>query len=226
MSFLAREPAPPKANATPRPSTRMATRRRVPVDGPADEEIIRRVQQGEVTPFTILFDRYYHRLERFVRHLGVPEADLDDVLSETFIRAFSRAHSFDPNHGARYVSYLYTIARNLSTDRLRERGRTPEMLLIDDLWSEPDPQAPMPEQTLLHRADVELIRKAMCYLSPSDREIITLSYDREMTCREIMEVMKKPSVTAVTTHLYKAMKRLRELVHNSDTNEPAAAKNR
>src|SRR5688500_7106875 len=127
MSFLTREPAPPKQNPPSRPSGRMTTRRRVPVDGPSDDEIIRRVQQGEVIPFTILFDRYYHRLERFVRHLGVPEADLDDVLSETFTRAFSRAASYDPNHGARYVSYLYTTARNLATDRLRERGRTPEM---------------------------------------------------------------------------------------------------
>ena len=49
-------------------------------------------------------------------------------------------------------------------------------------------------------------------LSSSDREIIILSYDRELSCREIMAIMGKPSVTSVTTHLYKAMKRLRGLV--------------
>jgi RNA polymerase sigma-70 factor, ECF subfamily len=177
-----------------------------------DEEIIRRVQRGEATLFGLIFERYYGRLERFVRHLGVPESELEDVLSEAFTRAFTRVRSFDPDSGTRYVSYLYAIARNLVTDRHRERGRMPELVLLEDAWQEPDREAEAPVDTVLRRAEVERIREALGRLGPTDREIITLSYDRELSCREIMEIMGKPSVTSVTTHLYKAMKRLRELV--------------
>jgi DNA-directed RNA polymerase specialized sigma24 family protein len=56
-------------------------------------------------------------------------------------------------------------------------------------------------------------------LAPSDREIIALSYERDLSCKEIMEVMQKPSVTAVTTHLYKAMKKLRALVLADEAGE-------
>jgi len=49
-------------------------------------------------------------------------------------------------------------------------------------------------------------------LSPTDREILVLAYDRELNSREIMQITGKPSVTAVTTHVYKAMKKLREHV--------------
>jgi len=49
-------------------------------------------------------------------------------------------------------------------------------------------------------------------LAPADREIIALSYDRDLSSKEIMAIMQKPSVTAVTTHLHKAMKKLRALV--------------
>lgn len=191
------------------------------LNGAPDEEIIRRVQQGDAKLFSVIFERYYRRLERFIRQLGLPEPDLEDALSETFSRAFSRVQSFNPDAGARYVSYLYAIARNLVTDRLRERGRMPEMNLLEDIWQEPDPKQEAPEQTLLRSEEVRRIREAIQRLSPSDREIITLSYDRELSCREIMAVMGKPSITSVTTHLYKAMKRLREIVRAA---EEAAAR--
>jgi RNA polymerase sigma-70 factor (ECF subfamily) len=178
-----------------------------------DEEIIRHVQRGEAQLFGVIFERHYARLERFVRGLGVPDADLEDVLGDTFARAFARVDSFRPETGARYVSYLYAIARNLVTDRRRSRGRMPETTLLEEAYQEPDPAAPQPAATALHRDDVERIRRALALLRPSDREIITLSYDRELSCREIMFVMGKPSVTSVTTHLYKAIRRLRDLVH-------------
>jgi RNA polymerase sigma-70 factor (ECF subfamily) len=191
------------------------------LNGVSDEEIIRRVQRGEGKLFSAIFERYYTRLERFIRQLGLPEADLEDALAETFSRAYTRVQSFNPDAGARYVSYLYAIARNLTTDRLRERGRTPEMSLLDDAWQEPDPKAALPADVVVRSDEVRRIRDAIQRLNPSDREIITLSYDRELSCREIMEVMGKPSITSVTTHLYKAMKRLRELVRLS---EEAAAR--
>jgi RNA polymerase sigma factor (sigma-70 family) len=137
---------------------------------------------------------------------------MEDVLAETFSRAFARVRSFNPDSGTRYVSYLYAIARNLATDRLRERGRMPELTLLEDAGQEPDPHIEAPLDLVLRQEEVGRIREALAQLSASDREIITLSYDRELTCREIMQVMGKPSITAVTTHLYKAMKRLRHLV--------------
>jgi RNA polymerase sigma-70 factor, ECF subfamily len=189
----------------------------------SDEEIVRRVQEGDAKLFSVIFERHYGRLERFVRHLGVPAHELEDVLGEAFTRAFARIQSFRPDSGARYVSYLYAVTRNLVTDRLRERGRMPETTLLEEAWQEPDLQVEAPEDRVLRQEEVQRIRDAMRRLSPSDREIITLSYDRELSCREIMEIMGKPSITSVTTHLYKAMKRLRQLVNAA---EPAAIRSR
>lgn len=189
--------------------------------GVPDEEIIRRVQGGESRLFSVIFERHYARMERFVRGLGVSDAELEDVLADTFSRAFSRVESFRPETGARYVSYLYAIARNQVTDRLRQRGRMPETTLLEEALGEEDSRAEHPQEALLLREDVSQIRQALERLSPSDREIISLSYDRELNCREIMAVMGKPSITSVTTHLYKAMKRLRALVlAEEDGREP------
>ncbi len=186
-----------------------------------DEEVVRRVQAGETDLFVHIYDRYKGRIARFMRHLGVAEGELEDLLAETFTRALARISSFKVDSGTRYVSYLYTVARNLVTDRLRERIRTPEMTPLETAWEEPDLKAESPVDRMMWRDDLRRIRSAMDRLSQSDREIIVLSYERELSCREIMAIMGKPSITSVTTHLYKAMKRLRELVHSS---EPLAAR--
>lgn len=177
-----------------------------------DEALVARIQRGETGLFAILFRRHYSRMERFFWHLGVRDDDLSDLLAELFGRAYSRIAGFKVESGTRYVSYLYAIARNLATDRARERGRQPEFVPLDEAWDEPDRSAPGPVQTVLWREEVAEIRRALDRLSPSDREIILLSYDRELSCREIQQIMQKPSVSAVTTHLSKAMKRLRQAV--------------
>jgi len=188
----------------------------------SDEEIVRRVQNGERSLFTIIFDRHYARLERFVRRLGLRNADLEDVLADTFSRALRGIQSFNPDSGAKYVSYLYAIARNLVTDKRREQARLPEMELIEELYTEPDSNAPSPMENVLWLEQVDTVRQAMSRLTPSDREIISLSYDRELSSREIMEVMGKPSITSVTTHLYKAIKKLRTLAYQVSREAPAA----
>jgi RNA polymerase sigma-70 factor (ECF subfamily) len=180
-----------------------------------DEEVVTQVQAGQAELFEIIFDRHYGRIERYVRGLGIANAEMEDVVSETFIRAFARVRSFDRSTGTRYLSYLYAIARNLCTDRIRERMRAPEATFIED-----DEVADLPDEreegsplaALLKREQLDRIRAALAMLAPSDQEIIALSYERDLSSKEIMEVMQKPSVTAVTTHLYKAIKKLRALV--------------
>jgi RNA polymerase sigma factor (sigma-70 family) len=194
-----------------------------------DEEVVTQVQAGQAELFEIIFDRHYGRIERYVRGLGLPDADLEDVVSETFIRAFARVRSFDRSTGTRYLSYLYAIARNLCTDRIRERMRTPEATFIEadevaDLPDEREEGSPL--AALLKREQLDRIRAALAMLTPSDQEIIALSYERDLSCKEIMEVMQKPSVTAVTTHLYKAIKKLRTLVLAEEAGAPHDAGSR
>jgi RNA polymerase sigma-70 factor, ECF subfamily len=192
-----------------------------------DEEVVARVQAGEVELFEIIFDRHYARIERYVRGLGTPDAELEDVVADAFTRAFARIRSFDSASGTRYVSYLYAIARNLATDRLRERLRAPEVTFLEDVRATETPDERVegsPLATLLQHEQLDRIRTALAMLSPSDQEIIALSYERELSCKEIMEVMQKPSVTAVTTHLYKAIKKLRALVLSDE--EKAGRENR
>jgi RNA polymerase sigma-70 factor, ECF subfamily len=192
----------------------------------SDEDVIQRVQRGETELFELVFERHYTRIERYLRHLGVAERDREDLAAETFARALSRVASFNAASGTRYVTYLYAIARNLVADHARTWSRAPELVGLeaaDGVMDVASHRESDPLLAVMHADEVQRVRQAMTKLKPSDREMIYLSFDRELSSKEIMAVMNKPSVTSVTTHLYKAMKKLRALVLANEPREPRAA---
>jgi RNA polymerase sigma factor (sigma-70 family) len=81
------------------------------------------IEQAKRTPeiFTAIFDRHYRNIYAYVaRRLGPDLAE--DVASETFLTAFDRRHSFDPERGdAR--PWLYGIASNLVARHVRAETR-------------------------------------------------------------------------------------------------------
>src|SRR5438874_11678437 len=91
---------------------------------PTDEEILRRVQNGDRDAFLMLFDRYHGRVESYARRqMQNPEA-ARDIASETFLRAFRTVDSFRLGEIS-YVGYLFLICRRLM---LTERSRFGGML--------------------------------------------------------------------------------------------------
>ena len=65
---------------------------------------------------------------------------------------------------------------------------------------------------------MELVRKALCELSPKDRELLLLKYTEDWTCRELAERLGV-SVTTVETRLYRARGRLRNELARLDVIE-------
>jgi len=126
-----------------------------------DEEIVARVQAGEPELFELIFDRHYARIERSVGGLGLPAPDREDMVSETFLRAFAGIGSFQVGTGKRYLPYLYAIARNLCTDRLRQRHRLRQSICLEErevAEIPDDSEHAAPLATLLKREQQDCIR--------------------------------------------------------------------
>src|SRR5262245_59681982 len=84
---------------------------------------MRRVQAGETRALELLVQRWTPRLASFFYRLtGDPHA-ADDLMQETFVRVWTARASFQP--GARFSPWIHAIARNLATDRSRNRERKP-----------------------------------------------------------------------------------------------------
>ncbi len=88
-------------------------------DEASDEMLMVRYQRGDRHAFATLVRRYKRPIFNFVlRQLRDPAAT-EDVTQEVFLRVVQSASEF--KHEARFTTWLYTIARNLTIDQLRKR---------------------------------------------------------------------------------------------------------
>jgi RNA polymerase sigma-70 factor (ECF subfamily) len=182
---------------------------------PSDEQVLVRVQRGERGAYVALFDRYYPRVYRYARwHSGDPDL-ATDAASETFVRAYCAVDGFRTEDHTPYLAYLLQICRRiLMSNRFRQSSNRTESL--DESDSEARrliDSCPPPLEYVLEEEQREMIRQSLLQLAPLDREIIALAYEQDLSRRDIAALMGKPSTTAVTTHLYRAMQKLREAVN-------------
>jgi RNA polymerase sigma-70 factor (ECF subfamily) len=179
-----------------------------------DELIIRRVQAGDLALFGELHKRYYKRVWGYL-HRCLGDVDTaQDLASDTFVNAYRAIGHYEVRQEGRFGPFLLKIARNLLIDHQRsKRPWTFSALESDDgpAFDLPDGGPSMLEQ-ILQEERVERIRAAVDQLPSSDREILALAYQQDLSLKEIAEVTGKPSVTAVTSHLHRAVLKLRQLV--------------
>lgn len=190
---------------------------------PTDEELMVRCQTGDAQAFSDLYSRYRLPISRYAgRILGDGDA-VDDVMQETFLRAYSARDRFLPDR--RFSAWLYTIAHNLCANELRRREAQPGISLsttlqvpLGDNDSEEvelhetiaDPCEPV-ERRLERRELAELVRQATDQLPLAQREVVRLRFTQGLMYGDISAVLGC-SLGTVKSRLHHAIGRLRELV--------------
>src|SRR5438105_10484791 len=102
-------------------------------DAPPDSALITAWRAGDEQAAAELVRRHARALARFLAGAGAPEADVDDVVQETFIRAFRAVGTFRGQ--CRFRSWLLTIGGNVLKDAHRRAKRARVVPLADDLRS-------------------------------------------------------------------------------------------
>ena len=179
----------------------------------SDEEIISRVQQGATQEYFQLFDRYYSRVESYARKQMQNSEAARDVASETFLRAYKKVNEFRIGEIS-YLGYLLLICRRLIYDEWAHTRRVPmfSLEICEEEIEKCSKQMTPPLHQVLQDERAEMLRTAMELLPNDDREIIHLAYEKDLSRHDIGEVMGKPSVSAVTSHLYRAMRKLKAIL--------------
>lgn len=176
------------------------------MDG-AEAIALERAQEGDREAFRVLVDRYSHEMFRLAYRLTGNEQDAEDVVQETFLRAFRRIDRYDARN--RVSSWLYAIATNYAIDllRRRKRWRTTEV--------EPTEQqgpllsaAPGPEQAAFGGQIGARVAEAMDDLSPRERIAFTLRHHEGLSINEIGRVMGL-GTSATKNHIFRAVRKLR-----------------
>jgi RNA polymerase sigma-70 factor (ECF subfamily) len=179
-----------------------------PVD---DAALVARTLGGRSDAFETLVERY----ERAVYHLSLktlrdPE-EAKDATQEAFFKAYRGLATFHP--GAKFSTWLFSIAYHACCDRLSRRKRYTDAELPDRA----DP-APGPEALVLARSEAQKLRAAIDELPEKYRVAITLFHLQGKQYEEIAKVLDLPMGT-VKTHLFRAKELLRRrLAGSTETN--------
>ncbi len=89
-----------------------------------DEDAIAAVLAGDVESFRLLVVRYQRALFALVRSFVRDEGQAEDLVQESFLRAFEALAGFDPARG-RFKAWLYQLTRNRCRDALRRARAAP-----------------------------------------------------------------------------------------------------
>jgi RNA polymerase sigma-70 factor (ECF subfamily) len=152
------------------------------------ELLVVRCQLGEREAFDELVDRWHLPIWRYVRRL-VSRDDAEEVTQEVWLRILRGILSVeDP---ARLPAWIFTIARRTVMDRLRVRYAQAPLVPIEE---EPSGLLGI-EEPDLGWMEEEILEQALLELSPMERDVLVLFHLRELTLREVAEVLGVPSGT-------------------------------
>jgi len=183
--------------------------------GPSNGEgaLVARAREGDADAFTELVNRYDRRIFRLARHITENAEDAEDVLQETFLRAYEHLPGFQGH--SKFYTWLARIAINQALMKLRRRRNDPSVSLDEPVDTGEDTVTreiavwDNPEKRYSQEEIRGILAKAVETLPPILRSVFVLRDIDELSTEETAEALNL-SVPAVKTRLLRARLRLRE----------------
>lgn len=180
------------------------------MDG-SDVEVVALVQQGHHDAFRVLVERHSRAVFRVAFRLTGHEQDAEDVVQETFLRAFRQIGQLEAR--ASFATWLYRIAFNCAHDVLRQRPRPHTRRSLDD---EAEGHVELPDtspgadpgQVLVTRRLGERLRQAMAGLTNQERAAFVMRHYEGLSIDEIGRTLDL-GASAAKHSVFRAVRKLR-----------------
>jgi RNA polymerase sigma-70 factor (ECF subfamily) len=173
-----------------------------------DQLLVERVQAGDKRAFDVLVSKYQRRLMRLVSRLVHDPAEAEDVVQETFIKAYRALRHFRGD--AAFYTWLYRIGINTAKNHLVTQGRraatssdadAEQAESFDDGTKLRDNNTP--ESVLASKQIAATVNAAMDVLPIELRTAIVLREIEGLSYEEISEIMACP-IGTVRSRIFRA----------------------
>jgi RNA polymerase sigma-70 factor (ECF subfamily) len=122
------------------------------------------------------------------------EQDAEDVVQESFLKAYKAQESF---RGSEPKTWMLSIVRNTAMDFLR-RLRSSGTVTLGEEGYEPEDHLPNPERAVLEQSRRDQVRRAISRLAPEFREVVVLREMEGLSYKEIASVLSIPMGTVMS----------------------------
>jgi RNA polymerase sigma-70 factor (ECF subfamily) len=171
-----------------------------------DAELVTRTRDGDPDAFGQLVARYYDACWRFAYHMLGERADAEDVIQETFLRAYLALARYDERD--QFRGWLFRILTNQCRNALTSRGRRARRFIQDDAALDGAAAPPSGPPTGMQDATLS---KALAQLDPAQREALLLKYAEGLEYTE-MSAMTGVGESALKMRVKRGSERLRALL--------------
>ena len=191
-----------------------------------DQELVERAQQGDTKAFEILVAKYNRRLGRLLSRFIKDEHEVNDVVQESFIKAYRALPNFRGDSA--FYTWLYRISINTAKNFLSNNNKRPIMSseitngdgeVMDVVEQVADNLTP--EAELMNKQILQTVECAVAKLPEDLRRAITLREMDGLSYEEIAEVMQCP-IGTVRSRIFRAREviaaDLRPLLDTSEHN--------
>ncbi len=176
--------------------------------------LVQRAKAGDAAAFSDLVTHYDRRVFRMAKQITQNDDDAEDVLQETFMKAYSHLDDFQGN--SKFYTWLVRIAVNEALMKLRKR-RSDRTVPLDEpidtgedevireiaVWEE------NPEQRYSREELAQVLDEAVQSLKPAYRTVFILRDIEELSIEETAQALDL-SISAVKSRLLRARLQLRE----------------
>ena len=171
-----------------------------------DSSLVLLAQEGNARAFEALVIKYQRRIARHVARYVKLASDVEDVVQETFIRAYRGLGSFRGQ--STFYTWLYRIATNTAFTHLQ---RSPGEILLGDASPEErtdtfEPgisDAEQPDRALMAKQIAETVQQALAKLKPELAEALMLYEVENKPYAEIAQMLGIP-IGTVRTRIFRA----------------------
>ncbi len=173
----------------------------------SDEELVRRVQGGQLSAYNLLVVKYQHRIINVAQKFVSDYADASDIAQETFIKAYKALPNFRGESS--FYTWLYRIATNVAKTYLENIQKQRSQVDIDaeDFESKDTngvmTDATTPDRILESEELKRVILKALNELPPELKEAFTLREVEGLSYEEISDRVQVP-IGTVRSRIFRA----------------------
>lgn len=180
----------------------------------SDEQLVEMAKAGDDSAFPKLVERYSRRILRVARNITNNEEDAEDVLQESFMKAYGHLDSFQGT--SKFYTWLVRITMNEALMKLRKRKTGRVVSLDEELDTGEDSVTREiavwegnPEDRYSQEELRELLDKTIASLPEGFRSVFVLRDVEEMSTEETADILGL-SIPAVKSRLLRARLQLRE----------------
>lgn len=173
-----------------------------------DQVLVARAQEGDKKAFGLLVEKYHRKLGRLLSRMIRDQAEVEDVVQESFIKAYRALHNFRGDSA--FYTWLYRIGINTAKNYLVSMGRKPQVMQdieIDDVENFEDGNEmrtmDTPETALMTKEIAQTVNDTIAGLPDELRTAITLRELEGLSYEDIAVIMQCP-IGTVRSRIFRA----------------------